>query len=151
MDTHLEYLSQRRESGRARSGLNSQGKNAARTSDVRSTATGDRVGICLEDNWKHQASSHQVWPTLWMGETLFEATDGSWKSVRHTSKRRALMTPKRVSDLKLPSGVEWTGKRRTLIHPGNCAHTSGHSDQVTHPLNARNASEDHPMIFKDGG
>ena len=28
MDTHLEYLSQRRESGRARSGLNIQGKNA---------------------------------------------------------------------------------------------------------------------------
>ena len=63
------------------------------------------------------ASSHQIWPTLWMGETHFEATDGSWKSVRHTAKRRALMTPKRVAGLKLPAGVEWTGRRRTVIQP----------------------------------
>ena len=97
------------------------------------------------------ASSHQIWPALWVGETHFEATDGSWKSVRHTTKRRALMTPKRVSGLKLPSGVEWTGKRRTVIHPVNCTHTSDHSDRVTPPLNARNASEDQPMIFEDGG
>ena len=131
MDTHLEYLSQRRESGRARSGLNIQGKSAPSNTDVSSTATGDDVGICLEDNWMNVASSHQIWPTLWLGETHFEATDGSWKSVRHTAKRRALMTPKRVAGLKLPSGVEWTGKRRTVIHPVNRAHECDYSSPVT--------------------
>ena len=151
MDTHLEYLSQRRESGRARSGLNTQGKNAPSKTDGSSTATPDGVGICLEDDWMSKASSHQIWLVLGMGETHFEATDGSWKSFRHTSRRLALMTPERVSDLKLLSGVESTGKRRTLIHLGNCTHTSGHSDQATPPLNARNASEDQPTIFKDGG
>ena len=84
----------------------------------------------------NQASSHQVWPTLWMGETHFEATDGSWKSVRHTAKRRALMTPKRVAGLKLPSGVEWTGKRRTVIHPIDCTDPGSHSDQAVPELNA---------------
>ena len=66
------------------------------------------------------ASSHRIWPTLWLGETFFEATDGTWKSVRHTQRRRALMTPKRVSSLKLPSGVECTGLRRTVVHPVDC-------------------------------
>ena len=32
------------------------------------------------------------------------------------------MTPKRVSILKLPSGVEWTGRRRTVIRPVTRAH-----------------------------
>merc|ERR1712185_815534 len=40
MDTHLEYLSQRRESGRAKSGLNIQGKSAPDSAGT-STATGD--------------------------------------------------------------------------------------------------------------
>ena len=31
------------------------------------------------------------------------------------------MIPIRVSNLKLPSGVEWTGLRRTVIHPVGCA------------------------------
>ena len=66
MDTHLEYLSQRRESGRARSGLDIQGKSAPDNANP-STTTGDVVGICLEDNWMLQASSHQVWPTRWTG------------------------------------------------------------------------------------
>ena len=135
MDTHLEYLSQRRESGRARSGLNIQGKSAPGNADS-STATGDRVSICLEDDWMKPASSHQIWPTLWMGETHFEATDGSWKSVRHTAKRRALMTPKRVAGLKLPSGVEWTGKRRTVMHPSGCTNPGSRSDQASPALNA---------------
>ena len=39
MDTHLEYLSQRRESGRARSGLNIQGKNTTSTT-TKKTAEG---------------------------------------------------------------------------------------------------------------
>ena len=141
MDTHLEYLSQRRESGRARSGLNIQGKNTTGSASP-STATGDRVSICLEDDWMKAASSHQIWPTLWMGETHFEATDGSWKSVRHTAKRRALMTPKRVAGLKLPSGVEWTGKRRTVIHPIGCTDPGGPSDQATPSLNACTDSDD---------
>ena len=51
MDTHLEYLSQRRESGRARSGLNIQGKTAPSKTDGSSTATGDGVVICFEDDW----------------------------------------------------------------------------------------------------
>ena len=150
MDTHLEYLSQRRESGRARSGLNIQGKSAPGNADS-STATGDRVNICLEDDWMKPASSHQIWPTLWMGETHFEATDGSWKSVRHTAKRRALMTPKRVAGLKLPSGVEWTGKRRTVIHPIGCTDPGSRSDQAAPELNTRNKSEDQPTTFKDEG
>ena len=141
MDTHLEYLSQRRESGRARSGLNIQGKNAPSKTDGSSTASGDGVGICLEDNWMNSASSHQIWPTLWLGETHFEATDGSWQSVRHTAKRRALMTPKRVAGLKLPSGVEWTGKRRTVIHPSGCTNPGSHSDQTSPELNACTATE----------
>ena len=124
MDTHLKYLSQPRESGRARSALHIQGKSTPDNADS-STATGDSVSICLDDNWTNQASSHQIWPTLWTGETQFEATDGSWKSVRHTAKRRALMTPKRVAGLKLPSGVEWTGKRRTVIHPVGCTEPRG--------------------------
>ena len=89
----------------------------------------------------NQASSHQVWPTLWMGETHFEATDGSWKSVRHTAKRRALMTPKRVAGLKLPSGVEWTGKRRTVIHPSGCTNLGNRSDQASPALNACTATD----------
>ena len=84
----------------------------------------------------NRASSHQVWPTLWLGETQFEATDGSWKSVRHTAQRRALMTPKRVAGLKLPSGVEWTGKRRTVIHPIDCTDPGSHSDQAAPALTA---------------
>ena len=35
------------------------------------------------------------------------------------------MTPKRVGSLKLPSGVEWTGKRRTVIHPVGCTEPRG--------------------------
>ena len=135
MDTHLEYLSQRRESGRAKSGLNIQGKSAPGNADS-STATGEGIGICLEDNWMSSASSHQIWPTLWLGETHFEATDGSWKSVRHPHKRRALMTPKRVAGLKLPSGVEWTGRRRTVIHPSGCTNPGSRSDQTSPALHA---------------
>ena len=135
MDNHLEYLSQRRESGRARSGLNIQGKSAPDSAGA-STATGDVASICLEDNWMLQASSHQVWPTRWTGETQFEATDGSWKSVRHSDQRRALMTPKRVRSLKLPSGVEWTGKRRTVINPVDCAEPKGSSRPTTDALKA---------------
>ena len=84
----------------------------------------------------NKASSHQVWPTRWTGETQFEATDGSWTSVRHSDQRRALMTPKRVRSLKLPSGVEWTGKRRTVIHPVGCADPTGSSRPNTNVLNA---------------
>ena len=132
MDTHLEYLSQRRESGRAKSGLNIQGKSSSSAARL-STATGDQSSICLDDNWMNEASSHQVWPTLWLGSTQFEATDGSWKSVRHTAPRRALMTPKRVTSLKLPSGVEWTGRRRTVIQQ---------TDRTTPTLNACTNSDD---------
>ena len=135
MDTHLEYLSQRRESGRARSGLNIQGKNAPGNAKP-STVAGDVNSICLEDNWKVQASSHQVWPTRWTGETQFEATDGSWQRVRHIDQRRALMTPKRVRSLELPSGVEWTGKRRTVIHPVDCEEPKGFTRPVNNIMNA---------------
>ena len=45
MDIPLEYLSQRRESGRALSGLNIQGKNAPSNTDILSTAT--------RGQWRH--------------------------------------------------------------------------------------------------
>ena len=38
------------------------------------------------------------------------------------------MTPKRVAGLTLPSGVEWTGKRRTVIHPVDCTTPGSRSD-----------------------
>ena len=46
------------------------------------------------------------------------------------------MTPKRVRSLKLPSGVEWTGKRRTVIHPVDCTNPSSLSSSAAHTLNA---------------
>ena len=83
-----------------------------------------------------KASAHQAWPMRWTGETQFEATDGSWKSVQHSDQRRALMTPKRVRSLQLPSGVEWTGKRRTVIHPVNCADSTNQLRPAIHKLSA---------------
>ena len=64
MDTHLDFLSQRCESGRARSGLNIQGKTPTQTvgallatsrysADCESTASGDSDRTYLEDNWKN--------------------------------------------------------------------------------------------------
>ena len=41
------------------------------------------------------------------------------------------MTPKRVSSLKLPSGVEWTGLRRTVIHPVTDAHPGKPRDALS--------------------
>ena len=63
MDTHLEFLSQRRESGRASSGFNIQGKTPTQTvgalfakagysASSDSTATGDSDRTYLEDNWQ---------------------------------------------------------------------------------------------------
>ena len=83
-----------------------------------------------------QASTHQVWPRRWIGETHVEATDGSWKSDRHADQRRALLTPKRVRSLKLPSGAELAGKRRTVIHPADCTKSGSLSKSVTPTLNA---------------
>ena len=41
------------------------------------------------------------------------------------------MTPKRVSSLKLPLGVEWTGLRRTVIHPVTSAHPGKPMDALS--------------------
>ena len=75
MDTHFGFLNQRRESGRAKSGLNVQGSEKTHT-EVLSTASGDSSPQCVIDNWLRAPTPHQIWPEPWTGETHFEATDG---------------------------------------------------------------------------
>ena len=56
-------------------------------------------------------------PYAWTGRTGFDTSNGQWVYVEHNGPRQALMTPKQVKVLKLPKGIEWTGKRRTVVHP----------------------------------
>ena len=60
------------------------------------------------------------------------------------------MTPKRVSSLKLPSGVEWTGLRRTVIHPVTDAHSGKPRDALSRASNHRDAEASDLAIESDG-
>ena len=105
----------------------------------------------MEDSWLSSTAPHRVWPTPWTGTSSFEATDGSWQSVRHEQKRHALMTPTRVSRLKLPPGVQWTGRRRTVIHPIAVAQASGAKPSATSPQDTRDPSGNQPTVFTHEG
>ena len=147
MDTHLDFLSQRRESGRARSGLNIQGastrevKNESPStnptdqtqtpSELTSAATGEVISTCVGDDWLRGPQPHQLWSRPWTGKTLFHATDGIWRSVSHKNARRAFITPNQIAKLKLPLGVKWTGSRCTVIHPVTKAPAFGAKPSAT--------------------
>ena len=177
MDTHSKFLSQRRESGRARSGLNIQGASTREVheesplarakgqtpppAELTSIASGDVISTCVGDDWIRGPQPHQLWPEPWTGETLFQATDGIWRSVRHKNARRALMTPMQVAKIKLPLGVKWTGSRCTVINPVTRAQACGATPsaipyhaptalqgQLGH---ARNTSEDQATVFHSVG
>ena len=159
MDSHFGFLSQRRESGRAKSGLNIQGKNTTTTERVDNasgstlsmlgadTATGSALATCVVDDWLKHAQPQQDWPEPWIGETHFEATDGIRRSVRHTSARRALTTPLNCTELKLPLGVKWTGVRCTVIRPITRAKARGSQPSAKLSTKARKQSGDQPVIF----
>ena len=142
-DTHFGFLNQRRESGRAKSGLNIQGNDQTSTGKS-STATGDVLSTCVVDDWLRATQPHQGWPEPWIGETHFEATDGIPRSVRHTSARRALMTPLNNSNLRLPLGVKGTGARCTAIHPITRAQARGNQPSAKTHYHAREDSGDQP-------
>ena len=162
MDSHFEFLSQRRESGRAKSGLNIQGKNTTNTERVDNdsestlsmlgadTATGSALATCVVDDWLKHAQPQQEWPEPWVGETHFEATDGIRRSVRLTSARRALTTPLNCTELKLPLGVKWTGVRCTVIHPVTRVKARGSQPSAKLSTKARKHSGDQPVIFDNG-
>ena len=162
MDSHFGFLSQRRESGRAKSGLNIQGKNTTNTERVDNdsestlsmlgadTATGSALATCVVDDWLKHAQPQQDWPEPWIGETYLEATDGIRRSVRHTSARRALTTPLNCTELKLPLGVKWTGVRCTVIHPVTRVKARGSQPSAKLSTKARKHSGDQPVIFDNG-
>ena len=177
MDTHLDFLSQRRESGRARSGLNIQGastrevKNESPSttptdqtqtpSELTSAATGEVISTCVGDDWIRGPQPHQLWSRPWTGKTLFQATDGIWRAVSHKNARRAFITPRQVAKLKLPLGVKWTGSRCTVIHPVTCTSACGATPSAN-PHHAppaskgqlghtRNSSKDQATIFHSVG
>ena len=64
MDTHFGFLSQRCESGRAKSGLQVQGSEKSRA-EVLSTASGDSAPQCVIDNWMRTSQPHQAWTEPW--------------------------------------------------------------------------------------
>ena len=152
MDTHFGFLSQRRESGRAKSGLNIQGSEQSRN-EVLATASGASAPHYVIDNWLQTPTPHQLWPEPWTGETHFEASDGVPRSLRHTSARRALATPPDDGDLTLPIGVKWTGNRCTLINP--ISHTSksarGTKPSANIHSSTRERSGDQPASFNNAG
>ena len=152
MDTHFGFLSQRRESGRAKSGLRVQGSDKTHT-EVLSTASGDNTPQYVIDNWLRTPTPHQVWPEPWTGETHVEATDGVPRSIRHTSARRALTTPLNDCKLTLPLGVKWTGNRCTLIHPisPNLKSARGTQPSAHIHSSARKRSGDQPACFHNAG
>ena len=151
MDTHFGFLSQRRESGRAKSGLNIQGSNQTQ-SEVLSAATGEGAPHCVIDNWLQTSKPNQTWPEPWTGETHFEASDGIPRSIRHTGARRAFATPLDDCKLKLPVGVKWTGSRCTLLHPLNRTLTSARGIQPSATTySAREYSGDQPVNFNNAG
>ena len=175
MDTHLDFLSQRREAGRAKSGLNIQGASTREAheehpsptladqtqtpSELTSAATGEVISTCVSDDWLRGPQPHQLWSGPWTGKTLFQATDGTWRTVSHKNARRAFITPNQVAKLKLPLGVKWTGSRCTVIHPVTKAPAFGAkpsatSHQAPAPSqgqlgHARKLSEDRATIFND--
>ena len=152
MDTHFGFLSQRRESGRAKSGLNIQGSEQSRN-EVLATASGASAPHYVIDNWLQTPTPHQLWSAPWTGETHFEASDGVPRSLRHTSARRALTAPLDDCKLTLPLGVKWTGNRCTLIHPISHTSTSARGTQpsaISHS-SAREHSGDQPATFHNAG
>ena len=177
MDTHLDFLSQRRESGRAKSGLNIQGASTREThddepsstssgqtpipSDVTATASGAVISTCIGDDWIRGPQPRQLWHEPWTGRTLFQATDGIWRSVSHKNARRAFITPSQIAKLKLPLGVKWTGSRCTVINPvtgtpacGATPSANSHHAPAYYqgPLgHARKLSEDRATIFHSVG
>ena len=72
--------------------------------------------ITLAEDWKHGLDAHRVLDRSWTGVSRFEASDGSWREVVHTTPRRAMMTPMGVKELELPGRFGWTGKRLTYIN-----------------------------------
>ena len=177
MDTHLDFLSQRRESGRAKSGLNIQGASTRETHaegssptstgqtptplEVTGTASGAVISTCIGDDWIRGPQPHQLWPEPWTGRTLFQATDGIWRTVSHNNARRAFITPNQIAKLKLPLGVKWAGSRCTVIHPVTCTPACGVTPSAnTHEApayyqgqlgHARKSSEDRATIFPTVG
>ena len=136
-----------------------QGRNQSHNEPT-STATGDVLSSCVGDDWLRTKQPHQLWPEPWTGESLFEATDGIWRSVRHTNARRAFTTPTSIAKLKLPLGVKWTGSRCTVINPVTRAQARGlqpsaipiqapATEVVLEP--ARNTSADQAMVFHSVG
>ena len=156
MDTHLDFLSQRRESGRAKSGLNIQGASTRGThddgpsssssgqtpipSEVTATASGAGISTCIGDDWIRGPQPRQLWHEPWTGRTLFQATDGIWRTVTHKNARRAFITPNQIAKLKLPLGVKWTGSRCTVINPVTCTPACGATPSAT-PHHAPTASQ----------
>ena len=177
MDTHLDFLSQRREAGRAKSGLNIQGASTREArdehssptptdqtqtpSELTSTATGEVISSCVGDDWIRGPQPHQLWSRPWTGKTLFQATDGIWRAVSHKNARRAFITPTQIAKLKLTLGVKWTGSRCTVIHPVTCTTACGVTPSATShnaPAyyqgqlgHARKSSEDRATIFASVG
>ena len=67
MDTHFGFLSQRRESGRAKSGLNIQGSDQSQH-EVLATASGASASHYVIDNWLQTSTPHQPWSEPWTGD-----------------------------------------------------------------------------------
>ena len=175
MDTHLDFLSQRREAGRAKSGLNIQGASTREAHDEHSsstptgqtptpteipaTASGAVISTCIGDDWLRGPQPHQLWHEPWTGETLFQATDGVWRTVSHKNARRAFITPNQIAKLKLPIGVKWTGSRCTVINPVTYESARGATPSATPPQalanyrgqlgHTRTSPEDRATIFSD--
>ena len=111
MDECTAGVGQERVSGRAKAGLEVQGTGKK--------VTEIRVPNCheVEDNWMAEPGPHMAWSQTWIGRTIFEASDGSWKDVVQRRPRRAMMPPVSVKQFQLPGDVVWTGRRITYVYP----------------------------------
>ena len=117
IDQCMGQLRQRRLSGRARSALDIQGTGTQ--GEVKARVASVQEGVddldVIDDDWRNPVDAHRPLEKRWYGETYFQMSTGEWRIYVHPPWRRALMTPESVRGLELEPGVQWTGRRRTIV------------------------------------
>ena len=110
-------MRQRRVGGRVKSAPDIQGKGAH--GEVKAKVASVQEGVdaveIIEDDWRNPEDAHRPLDKRWCGETYFEMSTGEWRIYAHPPWRRALMTPEGVRGLDLLPGIQWTGRRRTVV------------------------------------
>ena len=97
----------------------------------------------VEDDWM---GPQRMWPQKWIGGSKVQSSNGEWHEVVHRRPRRAFMTLVQMKVLELPLGVEWTGKRVTVVHPVVGAENRG--DTV--PVRAAGTTHSAHTVAADG-